>query len=392
MEEHSAIRAKNDRKSMQAAIVVLLVIVCGLANLAYLFMEKYAPTLSRDVFGFYQEYVFPVLSTPFAFFTDKVPFSLGEILIIIGLCCVPLSIIIGIVTAIVKKNDSEAKKKVGKVIGLFYAWVFVYVLFTETFNCFLLYHAPTFAELYGYPQDKYTAAQLEQLADFLITRSNDLAMQVKRDENGQFVLTADLDKTAKTSLKALKKEYPLLGGYYTTPKKVKNSFFMSQQYLMGIYFPFTMEANYNTEMYALNMPDTVCHELAHTKGFIREDEANFISFLACEGSDNTDYRYSGYVRALKYVMSKCDENCSEDVKNRLYSRISDGVRADWNGNSEYWKSVQESDKGLLDSKKVAEASDKAMEASLKINGVEDGKKSYGRMVDLLLDWYFMEQE
>ena len=54
--------------------------------------------------------------------------------------------------------------------------------------------------------------------------------------------------------------------------------------------------------------------------------------------------------------------------------------------------VQESDKGLIDSKTVAEVSDKAMETSLKLNGVEDGKRSYGRMVDLLLDWYFMQQE
>jgi hypothetical protein len=32
-----------------------------------------------------------------------------------------------------------------------------------------------------------------------------------------------------------------------------------------------------------------------------------------------------------------------------------------------------------------------MEASLKLNGVEDGKKSYGRMVDLLLDWYYTDE-
>ena len=62
-----------------------------------------------------------------------------------------------------------------------------------------------------------------------------------------------------------------------------------------------------------------------------------------------------------------------------------------NGNSDYWQSVQESDKGLLPSKTVAKVSDKAMEASLKLNGVEDGKRSYGRMVDLLLNYYFMNK-
>ncbi len=389
---HSEVINRIKKRSLQGEIIAVLLIISVLVNLSYLFMEKFAPALSPEVFGFYQRYIFPVLTSPFAFLTEKLPFSFGEILIIIGLCCIPLSVIAGVITLIVKRSDSEAKRKVGRFIALFYAWVLAYVVVTETFNCFVLYHAPTFAELYGYPQDKYTPAQLEQLADHLITKTNDLSMQVKRDKDGHFVLTADLDKTAKTSLKSLRNKYPQLGGYYTTPKPVKNSFFMSQQYLMGIYFPFTMEANYNDQMYALNLPDTVCHELAHTKGFIREDEANFVSFLACEGSDNVEYRYSGYMRALKYVMGKCDENCSEETRNRLYSRLSDGVRTDWSGNAEYWDSVQKSDEGVFDSEKVAEVSDKAMETSLKMNGVEDGKKSYGRMVDLLLDWYFMEQE
>ena len=53
--------------------------------------------------------------------------------------------------------------------------------------------------------------------------------------------------------------------------------------------------------------------------------------------------------------------------------------------------MQESDRGIISSKTVAEVSDKAMEASLRLNGVEDGKKSYGRMVDLLLNYYFMNK-
>lgn len=181
-------------------------------------------------------------------------------------------------------------------------------------------------------------------------------------------------------MKKLGKDYPQLSGFYVTPKPVMYSYFMSQQYLMGIYFPFTMEANYNDEMYPSNLPDTICHELAHTKGFILEDEASFIAFLACDASDNTEYRYSGYLNALKYVIGQVRDNCSAETVSQIYSRLDAGVIADMNGNSDYWQSVQESDKGLLPSKTVAKVSDKAMEASLKLNGVEDGKRSYGRMV------------
>lgn len=390
VEHHQVVRDTRIRKA-QRTLILILAGFCILANGAYVLLEKYSPETSVKVFGFYQRYVFPIISTPFAFLTDKLPFSLGEMLIIAAVIILPLSLIAFITLMIVKRKNRDFRRGAGRVYMLFLGWVAVYVLLTETLGCYVLYHGPTFAEQNDYPQDTYTAAQLEQLADFLIIRTNDLSMQVKRDTEGKFILTADLDDTAKAAMKELGERYPQLGGYYATPKAVKNSFFMSQQYLMGVYFPFTMEANYNDEMYSLNAPDTVCHELAHTKGYIREDEASFIAFLACDGSDNIDYRYSGYIRALKFVLEKCEQHCSEKTVSRLYNMLSDGVRIDWNSNSEYWSEVQQSDEGLFDSEKVAEVSDKAMEASLKLGGVEDGKQSYGRMTDLLLDWYFSEQ-
>lgn len=45
------------------------------------------------------------------------------------------------------------------------------------------------------------------------------------------------------------------------------------QQLCGVYSPFTVEANYNGDMPDYNVPHTLCHELSHLKGFMREDEA-----------------------------------------------------------------------------------------------------------------------
>ena len=50
-----------------------------------------------------------------------------------------------------------------------------------------------------------------------------------------------------------------------------------------------------------NIPHTICHELSHLKGFMREDEANFIGYLACIGSDSPDFRYSGYLTGWVYA-------------------------------------------------------------------------------------------
>lgn len=71
--------------------------------------------------------------------------------------------------------------------------------------------------------------------------------------------------------------------------------------MQGYYFPFSMEANYNNVMYISNKPFTMCHELAHTRSYIYEDEANLIGYLACIGSDDLFFRYSGYLGLLNYV-------------------------------------------------------------------------------------------
>ena len=45
----------------------------------------------------------------------------------------------------------------------------------------------------------------------------------------------------------------------------------------------------------------ILHEFAHLKGFMQEDEANLIGYLACINSDDAFFRYSGYMGVLNYV-------------------------------------------------------------------------------------------
>lgn len=370
-------------KSIKKSTWILsgLFIVCIILNVT--------AWISTAFCDWYRENIFPIWTEAYGRLTSLLPISFGELLIWTAVIGVPLSLVLLIILLIIKKGR---RRKLGKLYALTYLWIIAFIAVTETLNCFILYHCSSFAETYGISQEQYTTAQLEELCGYLTARTNELSAQVQRDENSRFILTSDLDGTAKSAMKKLGENYPQLSGFYVTPKPVMYSYFMSQQYLMGIYFPFTMEANYNDEMYPSNLPDTICHELAHTKGFILEDEASFIAFLACDASDNTEYRYSGYLNALKYVISQARDNCSAETVSQIYSRLDAGVITDMNGNSDYWQSVQESDKGLLPSKTVAKVSDKAMEASLKLNGVEDGKRSYGRMVDLLLNYYFMNKD
>ncbi|SFC16106.1 DUF3810 domain-containing protein [Ruminococcus albus] len=339
---------------------------------------------STQFCDFYQKHIYPLWAQTYGRVTSLLPFSFGELLIAIAVFGIPLSLLVMIVLLIIKRGR---RGKVAKVFGFIYGWILVFILGTETLNCFVLYHTSTFEELNNISVEEHTNDDLEELGFRIVAQLNELSSQVQRDEEGRFVLTSDTDDTARVAVEGLEDEFVCFGGYEVHPKPIYCSFFMSQMDLMGIYFPFSMEANYNTDMYKAKLPNTICHELAHTKGFMREEEANFIAFVACDRCGDVDYRYSGYLSALTYVRNQIFEYCDEDTKCEFDNAICDEVWADIDGNREYWESVEEAEDTVFESESVSEVSEKAMETSLHANGVEDGIASYGRMVDLMLNYY-----
>lgn len=152
---------------------------------------------------------------------------------------------------------------------------------------------------------------------------------------------------------------------------------MSYLDISGIYCPFTFEANVNVHMNDVLIPVTMCHELSHLSGYMREDEANFIAFLACLQSDDPEFRYSGVYLASVHAMNAL-LTVDSDLWNRADALKSDALRRDIRSNNAYWKQYETP---------VSEVSDRVNDAYLKANGQENGLRSYGRMVDLLLAYY-----
>lgn len=278
-----------------------------------------------------------------------------------------------------------------KICGCFYqgiAWTFVIVFAVMTLNCFILYHCSTFDEKYMLvKQEDYSLQELVALRDYMVEKVNELSLAMVRDENGNIVYTGDMNETAIMSMQNLGEEYGQLAGYYPPPKEIATSGFLSQQYMKGYYFPFSMEANYNSEMSLMNKPATMCHELAHVKGFIYEDEANLIGFLACTKSDDPFFQYSGYLSVLNYIDNDFYESLNKNRK--LYNshvKISAQVKRD---NvfltEEAWMQVEE--KAVIKTETAKKMSEEFIETNLVVNGIEDGSLSYGRVVGLLLDYY-----
>lgn len=244
----------------------------------------------------------------------------------------------------------------------------IFLLFT--LNCGINYYRKPFSSYLDLDVHNSSKEELVKLCEFLTETVN---------ESCEAGVTAQMpvslaNRTGVAAMRALGEEYPQLAGFYPRPKPLLWSYVFSVQQLCGQYSPFTVEANYNRVMPAYNIPHTICHELSHLRGFMREDEANFIGYLACIGSDSPSYRYSGYLTGWVYATNALARTDMESYQ-RLCKELDERAWADLRENNEFWAQYDG---------KAAEVSNQLNDTYLKINSQSDGVASYGRVVDLML--------
>ena len=308
----------------------------------------------------------------------------------LAVCLVAFLVLAGLITLIGRRKLPSGWKRGCKRYALFLYWVFGIVCVIMSLNCFMLYQVPVIPERFdfgGKSGREYGTEELGILRDYVAEQANELAVCFERDEKGYILYDMDMEAEAIAQMKGLKELIPNLGGYYPRPKKLFCSGFYSQQYIMGYYFPFSMEANYNQQMYLTNMPVNMCHELSHLKGFILEDEANFVGYLASSRSEDILFRYSAMLSVIGYLdrdFAKAVGRDSAEYQSRV--PISELVAFDRMFlTKEAWQQVEKN--AVLDTETVSQAADAFLNTTLTLNGVSDGTVSYSRVVKLLL-WYY----
>lgn len=262
------------------------------------------------------------------------------------------------------------------------------VIFLLFVGCSVNYYRYTLAEHLELTIQPAGAKELKELVVSLAKEASAAREELTEceDEDGVYRLALtkkELGQCAVAAMEKLALGYPVFAGYYPQPKRIYFSEIMSRTELTGVFCPFTMEANVNVDISDYSIGSTMCHELAHLNGFIREDEANYISYLAAMASNDTELRYSGLMEAL--ILSG---NALYRKNPELYMEArefySDGVIRDLVANSEYWKKYENT--------VVSNTAEKLNDTYLKANNQEDGVQSYGRMVDLLLAQYRKEKD
>ncbi|MCM1335981.1 MAG: DUF3810 domain-containing protein [Bacteroides sp.] len=336
--------------------------------------------LSVDFADWYAFNVYPALVNVFARISGVFPFSLAEVVIVLAVLTVLFALVYFTVKMIRRKE--ERKRFLLSSVSTAAA-ALALVAFVFTYSCGINYYRSPFSEYSGLAVGKYTKEQLYETLDHMIERVNVLASAIETDEEGRAILPGDLLDRTTAAMEDLSEEYAALRSYYPHAKPVLASPLMCYTKIVGIFTPYTMEANYNTRETPESIGYTVCHELSHMTGFMREDEANFIAYLACRESGDPYLMYSGCHNAMKNLLNAYYRECTPEEYAEIYARIDPRVQLHIHLNNEFWAQYETP---------VATVSTAINDTYLKINNQTDGTKSYGRMVDLVIAEYLARKE
>lgn len=239
------------------------------------------------------------------------------------------------------------------------------------------YARPTLYEMMALDVKERPVEQLESLCLSLTDEAVALRRQVSEDTAGVFTLSQPpryYFENITKAYDALGREIPLFARKVYPAKQVYASEALSYAGISGIFIPYTAEANVNMRQPTLLLLSAAAHENAHYLGIAKEDEANFVSYLACLRSTEPSVRYSGVMLALIHCTNQLQDADAARYA-AVRNRYSEAMVRDLVAYNQYWDDHEG---------KIEETMDQINDAYLKHNRQEAGVKSYGMMVDLLL--------
>ncbi len=139
----------------------------------------------------------------------------------------------------------------------------------------------------------------------------------------------------------------------------------------GMINPFGLEVLANPDLLPYERPFIAAHEWAHLAGYADEAEASFVGWLACMRAD-VPARYSGWLFLYWQVNGEVDD----DGRARLATSLGAGPRRDVEA------IVERVRRGQLPWLRTAGW--RVYDQYLKANRVEEGVRSYGAVVTLIL--------
>ncbi len=324
----------------------------------------------------YSQRIFRLINQGLSTATGILPFSLGEFLLYASIVALAVYIVLIAVRAVLAKKHWW-RVLLRRVIALGCAASMLYALFIGLWG--FNYARQPLGDTLALDTSPATVQELYSTCAALLQRASSLRFDVPKNEDGVFAPDQARDEIMRGTEALYNKAAEatgngFLGGSYGRAKPVLYSTGLSWAHITGIYFPYTGESNVNSGIPDLLFAATCLHETAHQRGFAREDEANFLAYYVSSYSGDTSTLYSATMLALIHAMNQLYD-ADSDRYYTLRVTYTEGMNRDLAAYSQFWQQYEGP---------VSETAETVNNNFLKANMQQDGVKSYGRMVDLLI--------
>ena len=348
---------------------ILTAITLGLQWLAKRFtqlVDMVYPFLTREIQGF------------LAGWSGNVDFTVWQVLVMLIVAVLAASIVLMIV---LKWN--------------FFQWMgwilagasMIWLLHTGIYG--LNYYAsPLSQDIRMGDYSAYVQENLEDATLYFLSQANELAKEMPRDEQGnlQTGTFQELAEKAGSGFETLVFTTGSVFGGNTSPvKELAWADFYTSMGITGVHMPITGEAAVNPQTPAVSLPYTMCHEMAHRMCIATENDANFAAFLACLANEDPAFRYSAYFMAYRYCYNALMAEGTADAvaaAARIDLQVNAYLRFDINRYNHFFSSHR--------NETLSVVGDTVNDTYIKVSGDAQGTASYGKVSDLLVNWYIEE--
>ena len=316
----------------------------------------------------YSDVAYPALARVLGPIGRLVPLPLGELLLFLILGLVLLFLVRA--GAVLARDGRAGAALLWRGIRWAAASAsFLYAGFILAWG--LNYRRPPLAQRLGWPVEAPRVEELRGLCGELVPQVNALRAEATPDP--------DLGRVAARASEGYRRLgpalHPAVPVMRTSPvKPALLSRLMSRALTWGMVIPWTHEALVSRETPIPAVPFTICHEMAHQRGVAREDEANFVGYVAARAHPDPDFRYSAQRFALHELLRQLARTDPAAARQFL-ERLDPAVREDDRREAEWFRSRISA---------FSRAQGRVYDGYLKSQGQREGIRSYGRVVDLLL--------
>ena len=267
------------------SILVVLVICIRLFSISHFNTEYY-----------YSTGVYPYIASFFRHIFGWIPISVGDILY--GTVATWLLVKFWkAIKAVVTKKITWRYFLLKSFSGFIKLFV-IYIVFNLLWG--INYNRQGIAAQLGITIEKYSTEDLKNITTILLQKVNENKTIIIKS-SAVLKTNTEMFNHSAAAYSIADKKFAFLQYKTSSVKSSLWSYIGNYIGFAGYYNPFTGEAQVNTTGPRFLLPFVTCHEIAHQLGYAKENEANFVGFLAASSSKDSLLLYSTYLDMFLYA-------------------------------------------------------------------------------------------